>query len=249
MRREAKLKKSLSFTRTRLAVAVVLGAIVAIVALTSTADSAAPAPAVTTGQGYELSSTSARVNGIVNPQGQSTSYMFQYGPTTSYGLQTSPASAGSGSGDVAVHQTLSGLTADGTYHYRLVAHSSAGTNYGSDQTVSLAPAASQVAFMGHMGFVSPGDVIGVEAGCFGGDTTCTGQVTMTVVGTNTVIGQTRFSIPAHSGGFQNLKISPYGASLLTHNGVWKLMQVEVNVTTTSGQSISEPMSLARWVWH
>jgi hypothetical protein len=175
------LKKSLSFTSTRLAVAVVLGAIVAIVALTSTADSAAPAPAVTTGQGHALSATSARVNGIVNPQGQSTTYIFQYGATTSYGLQTSPASAGSSTGDVAVHKTLSGLTPNGTYHYRLVAHSSSGTNYGSDQTVSLAPAVSQVAFMGHMGFVSPGDVIGVEAGCFGGDTTCTGQVTMTPV--------------------------------------------------------------------
>lgn len=243
------MRQSLSFTSTRLAAAVVLGAIVAIVALTSTADSATPAPAATTGQGHELTATSARVNGIVNPQGQATTYIFEYGPTTSYGLQTAPASAGSDAGNVAVHHTLSGLTANGTYHYRLVAHSSAGTTYGSDQTISLAPAVSQVAFMGHMGFVSPGDVIGVEAGCFGGDTICTGQVTMSVVGAHTVIGQTNFSIPAHSGGFENLKLSPNGAALLKNNGVWRLLQVEVNVTTTSGQSISEPMSLARWVWH
>jgi hypothetical protein len=243
------LSKSLSFTGTRLAAAVVLGAIVAIFAVTSSALSAAPPPTATTGQGHELTATSARVNGIVNPQGQPTTYIFQYGLTTSYGLQTSPASAGSDAGSVAIHHTLSGLTADSTYHYRLVAHSAAGTSYGGDQTVSLTPAVSQVAFMGHMGFVSPGSVIGVEAGCFGGDTTCTGHVTMSVVGTNTVIGQTNFSIPAHSGGFQNLKLSPDGALLLKNNGVWRLLQVEVNVTTTSGQSISEPMSLARWVWH
>ena len=243
------MRKSSTFRSTGVLVAIVVGAIVAILALASSADSAPAAPAVTTGDGLELTSASAQVNGVVNPQGLATSYFFQYGPTTSYGLQTSPATVGSAAGNIAVNQTLSGLTANGAYHFRLVAHSSAGTSYGADHTFTLAPAASHVAFMGHMGFVSPGDVIGVEAGCFGGETTCTGQVTMTVAGTNVVIGQRTFAIPPASGGFQNLKISPYGASLLAHNGVWRLLQVEVNVTTTSGQSISEPMSLARWIWH
>jgi hypothetical protein len=216
---------------------------------TTTTTTAAQAPAATTGGASQLTATGAELNGVVNPEGHSTTYFFQYGPTTGYGLQTPPAIAGSGTGAVAVQRQISALTANGTYHYRLVAQSSAGTTYGADQTLSLAPTPSRVTFMGHMGFVSPGDVIGVEAGCFGGSSPCVGHVTMSVAGTNTVIGQRDFSIPADSGGFQNIKISPYGASLLKRNGVWKLMQVEVDVTTTAGQTISEPMSLARWVWH
>jgi hypothetical protein len=204
---------------------------------------------VTTGNGFEVTNTSAQVNGVVNALGTATNYMFQYGTTTSYGLQTQPTGVGSGSGNVAVHQTLGDLTPNATYHYRLVAKNSAGTTEGADHTFSLAPTTSQVAFMGRMGFVSPGQVIGVEAGCFGGSTTCTGQVTMSPTGSSTVIGQTSFTIPAHTGGFENLKLTPYGAALMKHNGVWKLLQVNVHVTTTAGQDISQNMSLARWVWH
>jgi hypothetical protein len=233
----------------RLPTAIVAGAIVAILALTASADSATSPPVVTTGNGFEVNTTSAQVNGVVNPQGQATNYTFQYGTTNGYGLQTPLTGAGGGTSDIAVHETLGDLTPNATYHYRLVAKSSAGTTNGADHTFSLAPSASQVAFMGRMGFVSPGHVIGVEAGCFGGATTCTGHVTMTPVGTGTVIGETDFTIPAHSGGFQNLKITPYGASLLTHNGVWRLLQVDVHITTSAGATIAERMSLARWVWH
>jgi hypothetical protein len=243
------MRKTSTFTPARLSAVIVLGAIVAVLALTSSAESASTPPTATTGHGFQLSSTSARVNGTVNPQGQATSYSFQYGATTSYGSSTTSVNVGTGTDAISVHRTLGDLTPNGTYHFRVVAKSSAGTTYGSDQTFSLAPASSHVAFMGRMGFVSPGDVIGVEAGCFGGDTTCTGHVTMTVTGRNTVIGQTSFSIPARSGGFQNLKLTPYGHELLRHNGVWKLLQVDVNVTTASGQTISQTMSLARWVWH
>ena len=243
------MRRSAILTSFRLSAGFVAAAIVVIMALTASAESAATPPVVTTGNGFELSTTSAQVNGVVDPQGQATNYTFEYGTTTGYGLQTQPTGAGSGTGDVAVHETLGDLTPNATYHYRLVAKSSAGTTDGADHTFTLAPTASQVAFMGRMGFVSPGHVIGVEAGCFGGGTTCTGQVTMSPVGSDTVIGETDFTIPAHTGGFQNLKITPYGASLLTHNGVWRLLQVDVHVTTSTGQSISERMSLARWVWH
>ena len=243
------MRKSSTFTSTRIAAAIVVGAVAAILALSSSAESATTPPSATTGHGFQLSPTSARVNGMVNPQGQATTYAFQYGPTASYGTSTSPASVGSGTDNVAVHQTVGDLTPNATVHFRLVAKSSAGTTYGSDQTLSLAPAGSHVAFMGHMGFVSPGDVIGVEAGCFGGDTTCTGHVTMSVSGRHIMIGQTAFSIPARTGGFQNLKLTPTGHRLLLHNRVFRLLQVDVNITTSSGQTISQEMSLARWIWH
>ena len=96
--------------------------------------SAATAPVVTTGGADEVGRHSAEVNGRVNANGASTTYWFQYGTTTSYGLQSSVHGIGSGTRDRHVEAHLSGLTAGTTYHYRLVAQNSAGTTDGQDQT-------------------------------------------------------------------------------------------------------------------
>ncbi len=205
-------------------------------------------PAVVTGSPSQVRPTSAVLNGTVNPEGQATTYYFQYGTSTAYGLQTSPVSAGSGSGNVSATSTVTGLTTGATYHYRLVAQNASGTSYGGDQTVSPGTAQSQVRFIGKEGFVSPGRVIGVEAGCFGGTARCFGHVTMTHNGT--LIGQRDFNIAPNSGGFQNLEITGQGMRmLLAYNGVFHLLPVTVTVTTSTGQKTSQVVHLARWLWH
>ena len=93
---------------------------------------AAGSPTATTGTAQQVQFASATVTGTVNPAGAATSYYFEYGTNSSYGLQTSQASAGSGSSNQAVQQSLGGLTAKTTYHYRLVATSPNGTNFGND---------------------------------------------------------------------------------------------------------------------
>ncbi len=96
--------------------------------------SGAAAPAVTTGGTGSIEQHSANVNGHLNANRASTIYWFQYGATTSYGLQTSSRGIGSGTRDRHVAAHLSGLTAGTTYHYRLVVSNSAGTTDGQDQT-------------------------------------------------------------------------------------------------------------------
>jgi hypothetical protein len=205
-------------------------------------------PAVITGGPSQMAPTSAILNGTVNPEGQSTTYYFQYGTTAAYGLQTSPANAGSGSATVAVHSRITGLSTGTTYHYRLVAQNASGTSQGDDHTVTAGQSQSQVAFIGRMGFVSPGRIIGVEAGCFGGATRCYGHVTMSHDGI--VIGQRDFEIAPNSGGFQNLEISSQGmAMMMSYNGVYHLLPVTVTVTTSTGQKTTQVMTLARWLWH
>ena len=206
-------------------------------------------PAVATGLPSQITDKSVRVNGMLDPHGQSTTFFFQYGTTTAYGLQTAPVAAGSGTGNVAVHALLTGLTTSATYHYRLVAESAGGISYGADQMATVGPAPSQVAYMGRMGFVSPGGVMGVEAGCFGGDTSCVGHVKLRAVRTGAVIGQRNFDIPAHTGGFENLRITKAGRRLLKHNSKWHLLRVNVTITTPNDRKTSERMTIARWVWH
>jgi hypothetical protein len=91
-------------------------------------------PTATTGTAQQVAFASATVTATVNPAGASTSYYFQYGTTSSYGLQTAAASAGAGSSDVPVSQPLSGLAASTTYHFRVVATSGGVSVDGHDAT-------------------------------------------------------------------------------------------------------------------
>jgi phosphodiesterase/alkaline phosphatase D-like protein len=107
--------------------------IAALLAALVTASSAlAAAPSATTGPTTSVGSGSATVTGTVNPGGQSTSWYVEYGTSSSYGSKTASASAGSGSNASSVSAELSGLKAGTTYHYRIVATNSAGTDRGSD---------------------------------------------------------------------------------------------------------------------
>ena len=98
------------------------------------------APQVADAAGDEIQNTSARLVGYVNPNGQATTYHFEYG--TAGDCATSPctsapapgAPAGSGQQLVFESQSISGLSASTTYHYRLVATNTSGTTDGPDQT-------------------------------------------------------------------------------------------------------------------
>ncbi len=94
-------------------------------------------PDVTTEPASGVQPTGATLNGTVNPNGvQVTTCRFEYGAATTYG-QSAPCTPepGSGTAAVAVNATLSGLPADSTYHFRVVAANGDGIlQYGQDET-------------------------------------------------------------------------------------------------------------------
>jgi sugar lactone lactonase YvrE len=94
----------------------------------------------TSGQAVTKAATSvtaltALLNGSIFPQGVATTYQFEYGRTTGYGskIPASPQSAGASNEEVKVVQSPAGLTANATYHYRVVATNELGTYYGEDK--------------------------------------------------------------------------------------------------------------------
>lgn len=89
-------------------------------------------PGVSTVTVTEIAATGAAVAGSVNPNGRSTIWWFEYGPSTGYGAQTSRQSAGSGTSAVGVKDRLGGLPPNSEVHARLVAESSGGRTYGAD---------------------------------------------------------------------------------------------------------------------
>ncbi len=105
---------------------------------TFTTLSATGAPVVATNPPTNIASSSATLNGTVDPHGLTTSVYFQYGPTTSYGHTTASQSK-TGDAYQNVSANITGLTAGTTYHFRIVATNSAGTRYGTDRTFAAVP--------------------------------------------------------------------------------------------------------------
>jgi hypothetical protein len=98
-----------------------------------------PTPVVTTNPATTVASFSATLNGSLNPRGLTTTVDFQYGPTTSYG-HTTPVQTQTGNTVRLISANISGLMASHVYHFRIVAHNSAGTSFGSDRTfTTLSP--------------------------------------------------------------------------------------------------------------
>jgi len=105
------------------------------------------APIAVTVAASGLGATTATLNGTVDSKGHSTTVTFEYGTDTSYGTTMTANQSPLTFGDpTVVNRFLTGLTADTTYHYRVVAQNAYGTAYGNDMTfytaVPAAPTAS-----------------------------------------------------------------------------------------------------------
>jgi hypothetical protein len=107
-------------------------------------------PTANTDPATMITLTGAVLNADVNPEGQATTYHFNWGTTNSYGdeLPASDATVGSQSTDQSVSQTLTGLAPGTTYHYQVVATNcggcSQGTVLGPDEmfTTATSPSSS-----------------------------------------------------------------------------------------------------------
>ena len=102
-----------------------------------------PPTAVTNGA-TNISTTTATLNGTINPNGLNTNYYFEYGTSTSYGSTKAGTTGFSGSTNVNVSGSITGLNPNTTYHYRIVATNSAGTSNGSDVTFLTSSTSSGV---------------------------------------------------------------------------------------------------------
>jgi hypothetical protein len=121
-----------------------------------------PAPSVGTGGASGVGYSSATLHANINPHGQITNYVFQYGTTRGYGSQTPLAPAGSGTSPITVTQAVSGLQPLTTYHYRILATSPGGATTGGDRTFTTTKIPLSVAIVGIPNPVTYGNTLFVE---------------------------------------------------------------------------------------
>jgi hypothetical protein len=106
----------------------------AVLACAAATAAAATAPQVRTGRASAVTPQTATIGGSVDPNGVPTAFFFRFGRTNAYGTRTSTGDAGSGNSARVVSAPLTGLRPATTYHYQLVAFSTAGTTRGADRT-------------------------------------------------------------------------------------------------------------------
>ncbi len=134
------------------------------ISVTATFNAVLNPPVVVTGSATLVPSSSAQLNGTVNPKGLSTTYVFQWGRTTSYGSTTAVTTAGSGTGDAPSSANITRLRANTVYHYRLKATNSAGTTYGEDKSFTNNRTYTITASAGTGGVISPSGGTNVQSG-------------------------------------------------------------------------------------
>lgn len=216
----------------RLARPVGLGAAILATAIAPAAARAAAAPSASTGPSSNVKYSSATLTGTVNPHGQATDYVFQYGTTGHYGAQTPLAPAGSGTGGVKVSQGITGLAPLTTYHYRILATSPAGATPGAERTFKTTAIPLSLAIVG-----VPNPVF------FGGPVTVEGTLSGTYAANHEVELQAN-AFP-YVGGFQ-----PVGNPELTNAAggfsfpyLGLTQNAQLRVVTVGKPEISSPVVL------
>jgi hypothetical protein len=94
------------------------------------------APYVSTASYSNLSQSSVTLNGLVNPNGLSTTAWFEYGTSNSLGQTGSTFLTGNVSYQTSFSSSISNLNSNSTYYYRIFAKNAYGTSQGSISSFS-----------------------------------------------------------------------------------------------------------------
>jgi hypothetical protein len=95
-----------------------------------------PPPSINSEVARNVTGASADLTAKINPHGADTHYRFQWGASVGYGttVPVPDGDIGAGSSDVSVGARLSGLSANTTYHWRVIAQNPSGTSISGDHT-------------------------------------------------------------------------------------------------------------------
>ena len=194
----------------------------------SAEQAASNAPIATTDAAASVTSGGATLNGTVNANDLSTTVEFEYGTDTSYGTTVTAAeSPVTGTSNTSVSYSLSGLSSNTEYHYRVVATNSEGTTNGDDQTFTTLPDAPTVTTDAATSVTSGGATLNGTVNANGDSTTVEFEY-----GTDTSYGTTVTAAESPVTGTSNTSVS-YALSGLTPNTTYHYRVVGTSSGGTS----------------
>jgi hypothetical protein len=129
---------------------------------------AASKPGARTGGASDVTFNSATIGGRVDPNDAETTYFFQIGPTSQFGINSAVTPAGSGANPRRVSVVIRSLAPATRYHYRVVAQNRFGIRRGARRTFKTKPQPVGVTLVGIPNPIAPG-----------GSTTLAGRLTGT----------------------------------------------------------------------
>jgi hypothetical protein len=198
-------------------------------------------PAVVTGAATAITTTTAELAATVNANAQPTTYQLQYGTTTSYGQSTPVASAGAGTSPAMLSAGLSGLKANTTYHYRVVATNASGTSAGADQTFETVNLPTRLT----VGRIKvKGETASVPLSCTGNPgAICRASLTekARVHRSTKTVGHAQFSIGTAVAKTVKIKLNRTGRRALAHSSSRRLrvrLTVRLGTTSVAARTIS-----------
>jgi hypothetical protein len=98
-----------------------------------------PPAVATTGPATSIGKTSATLTGTIAPNGQATTWTFEYGPTAAYGMAVGGGMLPASTAPQTVTAVLQDIVPGTLFHYRLVAKHANSTSFGLDQTFYTHP--------------------------------------------------------------------------------------------------------------
>jgi hypothetical protein len=161
----------------------VIGLLSAVMAGLMAGSALAATPAPTTNAASGVGVTTATLNGSIQTGGVATLWQFQYGTSTKYGKTTKANTIPAGGGTVVVSSSITGLTANKKYHFRLVVQTGTGTSYypivttnGADRTFTTKKIGKVIATVTKLKIKNGATTLGLKCSSL---VNCKGKFTMT----------------------------------------------------------------------